>query len=140
MISDLLHYLDHMDIIISLNNEKLRLKYKKENINQKIKEQIKNYKPLIIKRIKENEQAIEKGFMVYSHGDLYEYRYGYNSFLFIERMDNYKAIAWRANYRQDDTKPYKVKTIANSTFSEAFQQSSSFIDWLNKKNGRRYIS
>lgn len=139
MISDFMHYLYHMDIYISVSNERLRLKYK--TIDIKTKENIKQLKPLLIKRLKENEDAINKGFIVYNYGDLYEFRYGLNSFLFIERLDEQKATSWRANYRKDDNKPYKVITIArNTSFEEAFQQASSFIDWLNKKSGRRYLA
>ncbi len=139
MISDFLHYLYHLDIYISVSNNRLRLKYKTIDITTK--EKIKQLKPLLIKRIKENDVATEKGFTVFSYGDLYEYRYGLNSFLFIERLDDHKATAWRANYRQDDDKPYKVKLIArNVPFEEAFQQANRFIDWLNKKNGRRHLA
>ncbi|OIJ07639.1 hypothetical protein BKP35_18305 [Anaerobacillus arseniciselenatis] len=136
MISNFLHYLYHLDIYISVSNEKLRLKYK--NINKETKLKIKQLKPLLIKRLKENDEAIEKGFIIYRYGDLYEFRYGLNSFLFIERLDDQKASAWRANYRQGDDKPYKVKLIArNVPFNEAFEQASSFINWLYRMDGKR---
>lgn len=139
MISEFLHFLYHLDIYISVSNDRLRLKYK--TIDIKTKEQIKQQKPLLIKRLKENDEAKKKGFLVYNYGDIYEFRYGLNSFLFIERLDNNKVQAWRANYRQDDSKPYKIKIISkDASFEEAFHKSCSFIDWLNRKNGRRYLA
>lgn len=141
MISNFLHALYHLDIDIFLINEKIRVKYKKEITNKETIEKIKILKPLILKRLKENEIAAEKGFLIHYYGDLYEYRYGLNSYLFIERLDDYKAIAWRANYRNDDSKPYNIKIIANNvSFHDAFQKATSFIDWMNKKRGGRYIS
>lgn len=133
MISNLLHELYHLDIDISIINNKIRIKYKKEITNKETIEKIKKLKPLILKRLKENEIAIDKGFTIYHYGDLYEYRYGLNSYIFIERLDDYKTIAWRANYRKDDPKPYKTVRIANNvSFNESFQQAVNFIDWLNK--------
>lgn len=140
MISNFLHELYHLDIDIFIINEKIRVKYKKEITKKETIEKIKKLKPLILKRLKENEIAVDKGFTIYHFGDLYEYRYGLNSYLFIERLDDYKAIAWRANYRSDDSKPYKTTIISeNVSFNEAFQQSVNFIDWV-KNKGRRYIS
>lgn len=140
MISNFLHELYHLDIDIFIINEKIRVKYKKEITKKETIEKIKQLKPLILRRFKENEMAAAKGFLVHHFGNLYEYRYGLNSYLFIERLDDYKAIAWRANYRSDDSKPYKTTIISeNVSFNEAFQQSVNFIDWVKKKGGI-YIS
>ncbi|WP_017473333.1 hypothetical protein [Amphibacillus jilinensis] len=137
MISKLLDHLNDQNIqIVVLNNQKIKLLYQKNQITKELKNQITKYKNKIIARHKQNEQARSKGFNVYGHGDLYEYRYGFGSYLFIERYSNDLVTAWRANYPKGGDKPYKIKTIRkNSNFERAFEDAVGFIDWLNKRKG-----
>lgn len=134
MISQLLRELFNKNIEIYIDKDKLKLRYEDGKIDPVLKEDIKDHKQVLIKRLKENYEAKEIGFCVYNHGDLYEYRYGFGSFLYIERLTNEKASAWRTNYIPDSNKPYKQKIIANNVpFKRAFQDSLGFINWLKKQ-------
>ncbi|WP_117161262.1 hypothetical protein [Paraliobacillus sp. X-1268] len=136
MINNLLDSLYNKDIqLLTINNQKIKLVYQKEKITTDLKNEIKENKQKIIERLQENDKAKQKGFNVYGHGELYEYRYGFESYLFIERLQNGLVAAWRANYpRGNSSKPYKKKTICpNSSFERAFKDATGFIDWLNKK-------
>lgn len=134
---NLLDHLNDQNIqIVVLDNQNLKLLYQKNQMTKELKIQIKKYKKKIIERQKQNEQARSKGFNVYGHGDLYEYRYGFCSFLFIERYSNDLVTAWRANYPKGEDKPYKIKIIRkNSSFERAFRDAVGFIDWLKKRKG-----
>lgn len=135
MINNLLDNLYNKNIqLLIINNQKIKLVYQKEKITTDLKNEIKENKQKIIERLQENEKAKQKGFNVYGHGELYEYRYGFGSYLFIERLQNGLVTAWRANYPRGDSKPYKRKLIRqNSSFERAFKDAAGFIDWLNKK-------
>lgn len=88
----------------------------------------------IAKRFQENKFAKKKGFMIYNHGLLYEYRYGFGAFLYVERLQNGLAHAWRANYALGKEKPYKIITVAETTsFSKAFKSAIGFVDWIERR-------
>ena len=134
---ELLQELFHRDIQLIVNDNNIKMIYQKENINTQIKNKIKEQKKELIKRLKENEIAIENDWIVHGQGELYEYRYGFASYIFIERQPNDKVTAWRANYRKDELKPYKVKIIGkNIEFDKAMEEASGFIKWLQKRNRR----
>lgn len=135
MINNLLNKLYNNNIqILVLNNQKIKLVYQKEKITKDLKEKIKNNKQQIIKRLLENDKARQKGFIVYGHGDLYEYRYGFGSYLYIERHQSGIASAWRVNYPRNGNKPYRTKVIRkNSSFERVYEEAIGFIDWLNKR-------
>lgn len=119
---ELLQELFHRDIQLVVNDQNIKMIYQKENINTQIKNNIKDQKKELIKRLKENEIALEHNWIVHGQGELYEYRYGFASYIFIERLPNDKVIAWRANYRKDEMKPYKVKIIGkNIEFETAME-------------------
>lgn len=135
MLNQLFNHLNYSNVHLFVIDGNIRLIYKEHTLNKKTKQIIKELKPKIIKRFKENQLAREKGFLVYGYGEFYEYRFGINSFLFIERLDD-SCTAWRANYRHGDKKPYKVKVMAkNVTFEKALKEASGFIDWLKKRRG-----
>ncbi|SEO80724.1 hypothetical protein SAMN04488134_11366 [Amphibacillus marinus] len=140
MINNLLDQLVHNNIqLIISDNQKLKLLYQKNNVTDELKNQITKNKLKIMQRLLENKQARSVGFNIYGSGDLYEYRYGFGSYLYIERSANDLVTAWRANYPKGGDKPYKLKIIRkNSSFEKAFKEAKGFIDWLNKKNGKRY--
>lgn len=134
---ELLQELFHRDIQLVVNDQNIKMIYQKENINTQIKNNIKDQKKELIKRLKENEIALEHNWIVHGQGELYEYRYGFASYIFIERLPNDKVIAWRANYRKDELKPYKVKIIGkNIEFETAMEEASGFIKWLQKQSRR----
>lgn len=135
MLNQLFDQLNYSNVHLFVNDGKIRLIYKENTLNKKTKQRIKELKPKIIKRLRENQIASEKGFLVYDNGEFYEFRFGVNSYLFIERLDGL-CTAWRANYRQGEKKPYKVKAMAkNVPFEKAFKEACGFIDWLNKRRG-----
>jgi hypothetical protein len=128
----------HLNIEIKEQDYKTKLFYEPGSLNENLKQQIKQNKNALIQRIKENKQAQDLGFLIYHHGLFYEYRYGRGAFLFIERLPNGKATSWRANYRQDETRPYSTKMIAeNVPFIRAYEQAENFITWINKKRGKK---
>lgn len=138
MIDQLLNTMYHLNIKIKEQDNKTKLVYASGLINEQLKAAIKQNKELLLQRLDENESARKIGFLVYHHGALYEYRYGRGSFLYIERLPNGKATAWRANYQPDKEEPYRTNIIVqNATFERAFEQAIGFIDWLNKKNKRK---
>lgn len=138
MINQLLNIMYHLNIEIKEKDNKTKLIYKHGFIDEGIKTQIKQQKELILQRNRENEEARLKGFIVYNHGQFYEYRYGVGSYLFLERLPNGRAIAWRENYRQGEIKAYRTKTIVqNVMFQKAFDEATSFINWLNKKRRKK---
>jgi hypothetical protein len=128
----------HLKIEIIEANNKTKLIYEAGLVSEQLKAQIKQHKKEIMERIKENEAAFDRGFLVYQHGQFYEYQYGRGSFLYIERVSNGKAVAWRANYLPEQKTPYKTKMIAeNVPFSKAYKEATGFIDWLNKRRGKK---
>ncbi|MFC4323675.1 TubC N-terminal docking domain-related protein [Litchfieldia salsa] len=138
MISQLLNEMYHLNIQLNIKDEKISLIYEDGVLTNDLKQKIKFNKKYLMKRLVENEIAIKKGFQIYNHGDLYEYRYGLGAFIYIERDLEGKSSAWIANYAKNENKPYKVTMISsNTTFDAAFNKAAGFIDWLNKKNGRR---
>ncbi|USK56360.1 hypothetical protein LIS82_07775 [Cytobacillus solani] len=134
MINQLLNTMYHLNIEIKEIDNKTKLVYGSGILNSELKELIKQHKPLLLQRLDENQAAKRIGFLIYHHGLLYEYRYGRGAFLYIERLPNGKATAWRANYLPDQTEPYKTKTIVhNVLFQRAFDEAAGFIEWINKK-------
>lgn len=134
MITQLLHDLDNNNIQLQINKEKIKLIYEKNALSDVLKELIKRNKPKLITRLQENEAARKKGFMIYGNGALYEYRYGFGSYLYIERQSEELATVWRANYRKDIGKPYKVIILVqNTSFEKAYKDAVGFIDWLKRR-------
>jgi hypothetical protein len=121
MLYQLLNIMYHLNIEIKEINNKTKLVYEKGILNEELKEQIKTYKGLLLQRLDENEKAQKLGFIVYHHGELYEYRYGLGAFLYVERLQNGKAIAWRENFLPNQQLAYKTKIIVqNVPFEKAF--------------------
>lgn len=141
MIDNLLNDMYNLKIEIKEINYKTKLVYEAGLVSEQLKAQIKQHKKEIMKRIKQNEAAFELGFLVYQHGQFYEYQYGRGAFLYIERHPDGTATAWRDNFKPDECIPYKTKIIArNEPFEKAYKEAASFIGWLNKKRfGRRGI-
>lgn len=135
MLYNLFYQIDNLNIQIKIKNKKLRLIYEEGTLPLDLKQQIKQHKQQLIKRLEENEMAREKGFLIYRYGELYEYRYGLGAYLFIER-EGELAIAWRANYMPEEKQPYKIKLLVERVpFEKAFQEAASFIDWLKRQKG-----
>ncbi|MBW7651335.1 hypothetical protein [Anoxybacillus sp. ST4] len=125
--------IDNLNIQIKIKNKKLSLIYEEGTLPLDLRQQIKQYKQQIKKRLEENEMARAKGFLIYRYGELYEYRYGLGAYLFIERMGEL-AIAWRGNYMPGEEQPYKVKTLVERVpFEKAFKEAGNFIDWLQRQ-------
>ncbi|MGG0718375.1 hypothetical protein ABE096_12395 [Robertmurraya massiliosenegalensis] len=138
MINQLLNTMYNLNIKIKEKDNKTKLIYEHGLIDDGIKEQIKLNKKELLQWIDENETARKIGFLVYNHGQLYEYRFGRGSYLFVERLPNGKASSWRENYKEGDRKAYRTKSIVqNVPFERAFEEAASFIDWLNKKRGKK---
>ncbi|BDG46407.1 hypothetical protein [Parageobacillus sp. KH3-4] len=133
MLYNLFYQIENLNIQIKIKNNKLSLVYEEGTLSLDLKKQIKQHKQQIIKRLEENEQARKKGFLVYCYGEFYEFRYGAGAYLFIER-EGELAIAWRANYLPDESRPYKIKVLAERVpFERAFQEAVGFIDWLQRQ-------
>lgn len=137
-LTQLFSKLYHYDVQLLLDNGYLKLKYK-QNLKEskeiiKLKQQIKNRKKDLIKRLDENNKALNKNFLIYNDGDLYEYRYGFNSFLFIERLDDNLTDCYRLNFRKDDPAPYRVVILTkNVPFDISYKKALGFIEWLNRR-------
>ncbi|MEH7126008.1 hypothetical protein V7127_22615 [Bacillus sp. JJ1773] len=138
MINQLLNTMYHLNIEIKEIDNKTKLVYEPGLLNEELKEQIKQHKSLLVQRLGENEDARKLGLLIYNHGQLYEYRYGRGAFLYIERLPNGKATAWRDNFLLEQSTPYKTKTIiANVPFEKAFEQAAGFINWMKKVQKRK---
>jgi hypothetical protein len=130
----------HLNIEIKEINNKTKLIYENGILNEELKEQIKTYKGLLLQRLDENEKAQKLGFIVYHHGEFYEYRYGLGAFLYVERLQNGRAIAWRENFLPNQQQAYKTKIIVqNVSFVKAFDQAEGFINWMNKNRGKKRV-
>lgn len=141
MIDNLLKNMYYLKIEIKEVNNRTKLTHEAGLVPEKLKTLIKLYKTEIMQRQKENEAALDLGFLVYQHGQFYEYQYGRGAFLYIERHPDGTATAWRDNFKPDELIPYKTKIIArNEPFPRVYKEAASFIDWLNKKRGRKGIS
>ncbi|UOQ47213.1 hypothetical protein MUN88_14170 [Gracilibacillus caseinilyticus] len=126
-------YVHNIEIILH-DNKKLKLLYDKNHNIETLKQKIKQNKYKIIARLQENQDAYSKGFNIYGHGDLYEYRYGYGSYLYIERYENELVSVYRLNYFKGGVKPYKVKIVReNCSFERGLKDATGFIQWLNKR-------
>ncbi|MBP3040565.1 hypothetical protein J9303_13825 [Bacillaceae bacterium Marseille-Q3522] len=137
MINQLLNAMYHLNIKIKEKNNRIKLIYDPGLIDENLKAQIKKHKAEIIRLLKENEAAIQIGFLVYAQGQLLEYRYGRGAYLFIERHFNGLATVWRENYREGEQRAYKVKIMAkNVSFERAFEQAAGFVNWLQKQRKR----
>jgi hypothetical protein len=140
MLYQLLNIMYHLNIEIREINNKTKLFYENGILNEELKEQIKTYKDLLLRRLDENEKAQKLGFIVYHHGELYEYRYGLGAFLYVERLQNGKAIACRENFLPNQQHAYKTKIIVqNVPFDKAFDQAEGFINWMNKNRGKKRV-
>lgn len=134
MLNQLLNTMYHLNIQIKEINYKTKLIYEPGLLDKGLKEEIKKHKEDLIKLLKENEIAQKDGFIVFNHGQLYEYRYGWGAYVYVERLPNDRATSWRANYRQDQIEPYKTKNIAqNVPFEKAYEQALGFVKWLQGK-------
>jgi hypothetical protein len=140
MLYQLLNTMYHLNIEIQEKDNKTKLIYENGILNEELKEQIKIYKGLLLQRLDENERAKKLGFIVYHHGELYEHRYGLGAFLYIERLQDGKAIAWRENFLPNQQQAYKTKTIIqNVPFEKALDQAEGFINWMNKNRGKKRV-
>jgi hypothetical protein len=104
----------HLNIQIKDINNKTKLVYEAGQLDEVLKEQIKQHKKVILQRQEENEAAKKAGFLVYNHGLIYEYRYGLGAHLFIERLPNGLVSVWRENYLPDQNKPFKTKIMVEN--------------------------
>jgi hypothetical protein len=128
----------HLNIEIKEINNKTKLVYENGILNEELKKHIKTNKGLLLQRLDENERAKKLGFIVYHHGELYEYRYGLGAFLYIERLQNGKVTAWRENFLPNQQQAYKTKLIVqNVSFVKSFDQAEGFINWMNKNRGNK---
>lgn len=138
MINQLLNVMYHLNIQIKEINGKTKLIYEFGLLDETLKTLIKQHKERIMQRLVENEAARKLGFLVYHHGHIYEYRYGFGAYIYIERHPGGLASAWRDNYLPGQNKPFKTKIIAeNVEFKKAFKDTKGFIEWLNKKRSRK---
>jgi flagellar biosynthesis/type III secretory pathway chaperone len=95
---------------------------------------IKKHKQEIIQRLQDNKQAMDLGFTVHQHGELYEYRYGKRAYLFIERHPGDLASAWKETVVDTPNKPNRIKEVChNVRFAKAFKDAAGFVEWLNRK-------
>jgi TubC N-terminal docking domain len=141
MITILLRDLYSRDVDLWAEGDKLKFKCKGGVLSLSDKEQLKQFKSEIIQRFQENEQAKAKGFIVVDHGELYEYHYSPAGFLYIERNPDGTVSAWRENHKQEESKATNIKVIAeNTTFDEALNEASGFIEWLNIRKQRKVRS
>jgi hypothetical protein len=123
--------------LLKTHHKKIKLIYSPGQLDDLIKEQIKQNKKGILDRIEENEAARRAGFLVYQHGMFYEYRYGFGAYLFIERLPNGLASVWRENYLPEKPTPIKTKVMAeNVPFKKVFENAQGFISWLKKHNNK----
>jgi hypothetical protein len=124
----------HLNIEIKEIDQQIKLIYLSGQLDETLKEQIKQYKKGILKRLEENEAAKKEGFLVYNHGLMYEYRYGLGAFIFIERHSNGLVSVWRENYLPDQNKPFKTKImVENVSIKKGFENAQGFINWLKKR-------
>lgn len=138
MLNQILNSMFHLNIQLKEVNNKTKLIYEPGLLDQQLKEQIKEYKTQLIKRIEENEAAMKLGFLVFNHGQVYEYRFGLGSYIYIERLPNGLASAWRENFMPKQQQAYKTKTIIqNAPFNKAYQEAEKFICWLNKQQRKK---
>jgi hypothetical protein len=138
MINQLLNTMYQLKIEIKETDNKTKLIYDPGLLNETLKNLIKQHKKGILQRLEENEAARNIGFLVYHHGLIYEYRYGLGAYIYIERHPSGLASAWRENYLPGQNQPFKSKIIVeNVGFNKAFKDAKGFIEWLNKKRGRK---
>lgn len=138
MINPLLNTMYHLNIQIKKVDHKTKLIYEPGQLDENLKIEIKQQKQRILQRFEENEFAKKTGFLIYNHGLLYEYQYGWGSFIYIERLPNGLTNVWRENYLPDQKRPNKSKSIReNVPFMKGLKEAQGFINWLNKKRGRR---
>jgi hypothetical protein len=122
----LLRELYARDIQLSSHDNKIRYKCPKNTLNPELINLIKHHKSPTLHRIKQNEAAKKQGFLIIDHGQLYEYRYSYNGYLYIERNLDGTTTAWRENHIYDD---YLI--ISNhKPFWVSFKESCEFLSWL----------
>lgn len=134
MINQLLNMMYHQNIQIKEIDNITKLLYAPGQINDELKKQIIQNKAGLLQRLDENEQARKTGFLIYNHGQLYEYRYGLGAYLYIERLPDGKANTWRENYLPGQQMAYKTKGIVqNVPFLKAYLEANRFIDWLKKQ-------
>ena len=101
MINQLLNTMYHLNIQIKEIDNKTKLIYEPGQLNEKLKIEIKQQKQWILKRIEENELAKKMGFLIYQQGLIYEYRFGWSSFIYIERLPNGLTNVWRESHLPD---------------------------------------
>ncbi|SES17994.1 hypothetical protein SAMN04487944_12220 [Gracilibacillus ureilyticus] len=123
-------YAHNIQIVLT-KNKRIKIIYKKDKKIEKLKQEIKENRRNIAKRLAENQKAIDKGFHLYEHGDLYEYRYGYLSYLYIERNGDKLVLVYRLNYHKGSSKPYRTVIIGEyCSFEEGFNEAVGFLNWL----------
>jgi hypothetical protein len=138
MINQLLNTMYHLNIQIKEIDNKTKLIYEPGQLEEKLKDLIREHKEGILQRLEENEAARNLGFQIYHHGLIYEYRYGLGAYIYIERLPNGRASAWRENYLPGQNKPFKTKIMGeNVGFNKALKDAQGFISWLNEKRGRK---
>jgi hypothetical protein len=55
-------------------------------------------------------------------------------FIFRELDDTWTV--WRANWMQDETKPYSEKTLFSGTFEQALKRANEYVEWRNSYKRR----
>ncbi|WP_028982768.1 hypothetical protein [Sporolactobacillus terrae] len=140
MINNLLNDMYLKNIKVTNQNNQIKLIYKEGSLDDGLRNKIKQYKKALLKRLQQNAAAQQMGFLVYNHGQFYEYRFGKGSYLYVERYSDGSGCAWRENYMFGRTKPYKMIVVAEKVrFERALEKAMSFVQWLSKKRGvKRY--
>ncbi|MFC4403819.1 hypothetical protein [Gracilibacillus xinjiangensis] len=134
MLNTLLDKIYTNNIQLTLHHKNIKIEYKMDQNIEKIKQEIKQHKRKIVKRLTENQKAADKGFFIYGHGDLYEYRYGFHSYLYMERHDNELVSIYRLKYQKGSSVPYKTTVMRkNCSFERGFDRAAGFIDWVEER-------
>ncbi|KKB33788.1 hypothetical protein [Bacillus thermotolerans] len=121
------------DIFLTVVEDRLIANYERGTFQNALRFKIKQFKPFLIKRIQQNEAMKASGWIVGLFGDVYEYQFSFNSYLYMERDQETQFTLWRSTESKIGTDYYK-KILYSASFEEAYEKAAVYLQWW---EGRR---
>lgn len=123
------------DVFLTVVDGQLLADYKKGTFPDELRFKVQQYKTLLTERVKQNQLLKGEKWFVGCFGDVYEYRLGFKSYLYIERESEQAFTLWRRTQREigeDKTKIF----LSSASFEQVYKKAASYINWWTGKQER----
>ena len=128
MIRSILSHCWEHDVNPSVVDGNIKADFKKGNFPDELRFLIKQNKPALIERLKQNDLLEENGWIIYLFGEVYEYHLSLRSYLYIDREEDGTHTLWRNTLKGVGQDQSKV-LLSQATFNDVYVKATDYISW-----------